>query len=235
MMKSVFFSLCLCLSALPGQGVAACRLALLLAIDVSSSIDDEEYALQRDGLAAAILNEDVQAALLPNAGNTVALAVYEWSGRYQSEIKLDWTAIRTRADILRVAETLAAATRSQKEFPTAIGYALGFGATMLRHSPPCDDKKIDLSGDGPNNEGFAPPLAYAAFPLADVTVNALAIEATEPGLSEYYRREVVNGPGAFVIAATGFHDFKRAMTMKLLRELGDMLMGDAAPDMRLLR
>lgn len=221
------------LAAVPVQ--AGCRLALVLALDVSSSIDDEEYVLQRDGLAAALLDEDVQQAMLPRNGQSVALAVYEWSGRYQSEVRLDWTEIRDRADILHAAETLAKSSRSQQEFPTALGYALGFGATMLANGPVCDQRKIDVSGDGPNNEGFAPAQAYSAFPFSGVTVNGLAVEAKEPGLTDYYRREVAFGPGAFVISAIGYQDFKRAMTMKLLRELGDMLMGDVSETMPVRR
>jgi len=220
-------ALLVALTVVPQGARANCRLALALALDVSSSVDADEYALQRGGLASALLDPEVQSILLGTDGYFVALAVYEWSGRYQSAIVLDWIVIKTQADILRAAETIARTTRSQDKFPTALGYALGFGATLLANGPPCAQHKIDVSGDGPNNEGFRPANAYTAFPFANVTVNGLAIETKEGGLADYYRREVAHGPGAFVISANGYRDFKRAMTLKLLRELSDMLMSDA--------
>lgn len=215
--------------------VADCRLALLLAVDVSSSITDEEYILQRDGLALALLDPEAQAALLPRGGHWVALAVYEWSGKHQSVIRLDWTTIRGPADILYAAETIAKNPRSKTEFPTAMGYALGFGAAMLATGPKCDQSKIDVSGDGPSNEGFVPAVIYATEAFNDIVVNGLAIEANEPGLGDYYRREVAFGPGAFVISANGFKDFKRAMTMKLLRELQEVELSDANPSPKVVQ
>lgn len=220
---SLLFSLTFCLPA-----GANCRLALVFALDVSSSVDEDEYILQRDGLAAALLEPDVEAALLPNANGSVALAAYEWSGRYQSEVRLNWIKINGKGDILTAAETLARANRSYEEFPTALGYALGYGATLLANGPDCAERKIDVSGDGYNNEGFVPALAYSSFPFQGVTVNGLAIEGGDTQVSEYYRKEVAYGPSAFVISANDYKDFKRAMTLKLLRELGDLILSEAA-------
>jgi len=204
-----------------------CRLALVFALDVSSSISSEEYALQRNGLASALLHPDVSAALLGDGRGSVALAAYEWSGRYQSEVRLNWIEIRDQSDILKAASELARATRSQEKYPTAIGYALGFGAGMLARAPDCRQRKIDVSGDGSNNEGFKPALAFSSFPFGGVTVNGLAIESSEAEIADYYRRNVAYGPGAFVISARDYKDFKRAMTLKLLRELGDMMVSQA--------
>ena len=223
-------AVCLAAFLVFGLGSAAaadCRLALLLAVDVSSSISDGEYTLQRDGLAHAVLDPEVQAAPLPRSGHWVSLALFEWSGKHQSVIRLDWIAMQGPADILYAAETISKSPRSKTEFPTALGHALGFEAAMLSTGPVRDQSKIDVSGDGPNNEEFVPAVVYATGLFNDIVVNGLAIEANEPGLTEYYRREVAFGTGAFVISANGFNDFKRAMALKLLRELQEIELSDA--------
>lgn len=207
---------------------AACRLALLLALDVSSSVDAVEDQLQRGGLVSALTSPEVRAAFFA-VDAPVALAVYEWSGRYNQEIVLDWVLIDSPAALVSAAETIAASTRSHNEFPTAMGYALGFGADMLRRAPRCLYKTIDMAGDGQNNEGFGPQLAYREFPFQDVTVNGLVVNAaefaSETQLIEFYRDEVLWGPGAFMEVAQGFEDYERAMRRKLERELTPPVIG----------
>lgn len=218
-----------CLAASPA---AACRLALLLALDVSSSVDADEDRLQRGGLVSALTAPEVQAAIFA-VDAPVALAVYEWSGRYNQEVVLDWVLIDSPATLLRAAETIAASTRSHNEFPTAMGYALGFGAEMLRRAPNCLHETIDMAGDGQNNEGFGPQLAYKEFDFVDVTVNGLVVNAaefaSETTLIEFYRSEVLRGPGAFLEVAQGFEDYERAMRRKLERELRPPILG-AVPE-----
>ena len=208
----------------PAAAQQPCRLALLLALDVSASVDAEEYALQRDGLAAALNDPDIR-QVITRAGTPVALAAYEWSGRYQQAVILPWMLLATDADIDRAVARLGAATRSHEGFPTATGYALGFAAGLLAEAPSCDRQVIDVSGDGINNEGFPPALAYAHFPLAEVTVNGLAVSGPDAGVVAFYEAELIRGPGAFVQIAEGFADFRRAMTLKLFRELNDMRLG----------
>ena len=214
-----------CLAASPA---AACRLALLLALDVSSSVDADEDKLQRGGLVAALTAPEVQSAFFAN-DLPVALAVFEWSGRYNQEVVLDWTLINSPAALVSAAETVAASTRSHNEFPTAMGYALGFGAEMLARAPECLYQTIDIAGDGQNNEGFGPQLAYREFAFADVTVNGLVVNAaeftSETTLIEFYRRQVLRGPGAFLEVAQGFEDYERAMRRKLERELTPPVIG----------
>lgn len=204
---------------------AQCRLALLLAMDVSASVDEREYALQRDGLARALNAPDIRQALLGGQDGDVALAVFEWSGRYQQTLMIDWTVIESDAVLDTVIGTIASARRSWKDYPTAVGYALGFAAGILSDAPPCDRKVIDVSGDGLNNEGFRPDRAYAHFPLDDVTVNGLVIEGVEPGIAEFYRAEVLKGPGAFLEIARNFEEFEAAMARKLFREVNGIILG----------
>ncbi|MEL6241430.1 MAG: DUF1194 domain-containing protein [Pseudomonadota bacterium] len=218
--------------ALPAWG--DCRLALLLALDVSSSVDMVEDDLQRGGLAAALVAPEVRAAFLAGP-DPVALAVFEWSGRYNQEIILDWTLIDSPAALTRVSETVRQSRRQHNEFPTALGYALGFGAEMLQRAPQCLFQTIDVAGDGQNNEGFGPALAYDEFPFEGVTVNGLVVNAAdfeaETGLINFYRTEVLRGPGAFLEVAQGFEDYERAMRRKLERELSPPVFGmDALTD-----
>lgn len=208
----------------PAAAQAPCRLALALALDVSSSVDEREYALQRDGTAAALLSEDVQGAIL-QAGGSVALAVYEWSGRRQSVLVQDWVLLETAADIQRVAERLRAVPRSYRRFPTALGYALGYGATLMGKAPRCDRQVIDVSGDGITNDGFWPQLAYSHFPFAGVTVNGLAVLGADPDVVDHFEFELLHGPGAFLETAEGYEGFERAMTRKLYREIQTRIVG----------
>jgi hypothetical protein len=207
------------------MALGQCRLALLLALDVSSSVDAVEDRLQREGLAAALATAEVQEAILSVPGQSVALAVFEWSGRYQQDVTLDWRLLRSPADILEAAGAISSSRRPYAEFPTALGYALGYAAGLFEQAPRCDAHTLDVSGDGPNNDGFGPRLAYKHFPLAQVTVNALSIGGQTAGLPDYYRREVIKGPGAFVEEADGFEDFARAMQRKLIRETKALAIG----------
>ncbi len=208
-----------------GAGVAQdCQLALLLALDVSSSVDASEYQLQKEGLAAALLAPEVQRVILEGDG-FVALAVYEWSGRRQSAMVLDWVSLRSEADILAASERVLAAGRSHTRFPTAMGYALGYGATLLARGPDCLRRVIDVSGDGVSNDGFGPALAYRHFPFEGVTVNGLAVLGADDEVAAYYRDRVRFGPGAFVETSTGYTGFREAMERKLFREINDMMVG----------
>lgn len=184
--------------------------------------------MQRGGLVSALVSPAVQAAFFA-VDSPVALGVYEWSGRYNQEVVLDWLLIDSPAALLSAAETIAASKRSHNEFPTAMGYALGFGAKMLARGPRCLHQTIDMAGDGQNNEGFGPLLAYREFDFGEITVNGLVVNAaeftSETMLIEFYRTEVLRGPGAFMEVAQGFEDYERAMRRKLERELTPSVLG----------
>lgn len=214
--------------ALCPTGAEACRLALILAMDVSSSVDAREDALQRSGLANALRADDVRAAFFLSP-DPVALAVYEWSGRYNQVDLLDWTLIETLEDLDRAADAIDLSPRSHNDFPTAMGYALGYASVRLRAAPDCLFQTIDMAGDGENNDGFGPSEAYSAFPLSGVTVNGLVINGGEfegeTQLIPFYLNEVIQGPGAFIEIANGFDDYARAMERKLIRELSAQIIG----------
>lgn len=208
-----------------GSAQAQCRLALVLALDVSASVDSDEYDLQRLGLAAALDAPDVRRAILRGQDGTVALAVFEWSGRFQQKTQLDWTMLRSPADIDRAVVTLGGMARAYEGYPTSVGEALGYAAGVLRAAPDCARRVIDMSGDGVNNYGFRPAQAYRHFPLAGVVVNGLVILGDDPAVEAFYRDEVRQGPGAFVELSNGFDGFRAAMTRKLFREINDLVLG----------
>lgn len=214
---------------------AECRLALLLALDVSSSVDPNEDALQRGGVVAALTSPDVGNAFFA-ADRPVALAVYEWSGRYQQDLLLDWTMIDSQRALITAAETIAGTKRGHSDYPTAMGFALGHGARLFEQAPICDRQTLDIAGDGQNNEGFGPKEAYRAFPFDGVTVNGLVVNAAdfegEVGLIAFYQGEVLHGPGAFLQVANGFADYERAMRRKLVRELMPAVIGGTSATTR---
>lgn len=220
----------LILASASAAGAAECRLALALALDVSSSVDATEDALQRGGLAAALVAPEVQQAIFSDP-LPVALAVYEWSGRYNQVLLVDWTLIQDQGTLAVVSSTIATSERRHNAFPTAMGYALGYGAGLLEQAPDCLSRTIDMAGDGQNNEGFMPEAAYREFPFENVIVNGLVVNAAdyeaEVNLIDFYRDEVLHGPGAFLEVAQGFEDYERAMRRKLERELSSIAIGQA--------
>ena len=209
-------------SAAPAH--AACQLALVLALDVSSSVDEQEYVLQRDGLVAALLSDEVQDLLFSGQGD-VAISVFEWSGLHDQHLILDWTILTGPIALQTAAEGIHAARRSRDDMPTSIGPAIGYASGLFRHAPACDRQVLDISGDGKHNHRYQPVHAYRAFPLENVTVNGLVIVGNAPELVDYYRTEVIKGPGAFVEVTPDFDNYEQAMKRKLLREIGAMVVG----------
>ena len=218
---------CVVACGLANVAQASCRLALLLALDVSSSVSAEEYRLQQSGLAAALVSEDVMRAILDTRDGHVSLAVYEWSGRNQQNIVLNWHDLRAREDVETAAAAILSSKRSFTRFPTSMGFSLGYGVGLYRSAPTCDRKVMDVSGDGINNDGFGPQTAYRHFPFSDVTVNGLVIAGSDPDVEWFYEREVLWGRQAFLEIAQGFDDFERTMTRKLFREISNLMIGHA--------
>ena len=207
-----------------------CRLALVLALDVSGSVDPSEDRLQRQGLATALRAPEVVKAFL--AGGPVALHVFEWAGEQAQSVLLpDCHLIQSEQDLAMVADAIARTERTRFLFTedgTALGTALMHAADLLLPAPTCDTRTIDISGDGVNNVGLGPEGAYNNPLLEGVTVNALVVAGAEDNsaalisqenLVAWFEGEVLRGPAAFWVVADGYEDYERAMTAKLLREL----------------
>lgn len=197
----------------------ACETALVLAIDVSGSVDQQEYRLQMDGLAAALKDPTVIDALVAAQAR---ISVLQWSGSSRQQIIVPWIATVSEAEVDRLAREVEAAPRAFRHYSTAIGEALSTSAAMLGEiAGVCDRQVIDVSGDGTNNEGVEVTRMRDALIRGGVVINGLAIEMSEPDLTIYYQRNVIGGTGSFVMTARTFQDYPEAIRRKLLRELTD--------------
>lgn len=210
-------ALALCLAS-PAK---ACETALLLAIDISGSIDAGEYRLQMQGLADALESPDVAAILV---ADQVSLAVVHWSGIERQKLTLPWRAMTTPADVARFASIARTLPRAFDSSDTAVGYALEFAIAQFAAVPDCRRKVIDISGDGPENAGFNVNRARAGAEAAGIIINAIAIEAAGQSfpLTGFFRNWVITR-GGFVMTARGVDDYPRAIQAKLLRELSKII------------
>jgi len=218
------------LLALVPASAQACAVALVLAMDVSGSVNREEYALQMQGLADALGDPLVGEALV-NAEALVSLV--QWSGRTRQTVSIPWTSIESHADVSALRVRVAGVGRAYRNYATAIGEVLGYAADLLETTPhPCDRPVIDVSGDGVSNEGKRPADLHARLAQAGITVNGLAIRGSEPNIVGYYEARVLFGPGAFLEIADGYDDYPRAIRRKLVTELVQRLSGAPGEPMR---
>ncbi|MEM0942942.1 MAG: DUF1194 domain-containing protein [Pseudomonadota bacterium] len=208
------------LAALAATPVQACGLELILAMDVSRSVVNAEYDLQMDGLSAAFRDPAVIEAVTWTPGGVLA-TVTQWSGPANQRQSVPWMMLKDEADALAFANAIDAQERVFFAAYTAIGEALYHAARISAGNPTeCRRRVIDVSGDGTSNRGRPARAVAEALSLQGYTVNALVIEGDRPGeLTEFYRRNVIRGPGAFLEVADGFEDYARAIREKLLREM----------------
>jgi Ca-activated chloride channel homolog len=204
------------LALFPREG-RACGMALLLAMDVSGSVDAGEYRLQVHGLAAALRDPDVQAALL---GHRAAVGVVQWSGIAEQELSIPWTRMEEPAAVTALASEVEEMRRAFRLGNTGVGHAISFSIAQFDAVPDCLLWVLDVSGDGDENEGFTVGTARREAVNRGIIINGLAIEAPGTGraITNFYRNRVVT-PGGFVETARNHHDFARAIRLKLLREL----------------
>ncbi|MEQ8442857.1 MAG: DUF1194 domain-containing protein [Alphaproteobacteria bacterium] len=202
----------------PAMAQRICPMSLVLAVDVSSSVDRREYRLQSEGLALALTDPAVMEHILATGG--LWLSAFEWSGRFNHQLLLDWTYLNDLASIVAAADAIRSVPRSTNEYPTAMGYAMGYASLLMQRAPErCLRRVIDVAGDGVTNDGFHPVSAYRAFDFGDVTINGLVILGAEPDPLAYYQQNVIRGPGAFIEVAEGYDNYAIAMRRKLIREI----------------
>lgn len=208
----------LALAASPARAFFDCAAALVLAMDVSSSVDAREHALQVGGLAQAFRDEEVIDTILIEGG--IMVAAFKWSGWRHQDVVADWTPLTDRAAILAFADRIEAAPRRFTQWPTGLGQALAFAAEMHMQNPVgCRRRIVDVSGDGVNNDGAVPAFFRLRGALDGLVINGLVIRGATPDPEPYYREQVIQGPGAFVIAVENYDDYPPAILRKLLREL----------------
>lgn len=199
-------------------------LELVLAIDASGSVDEAEYRLQVEGIAAAFRDARVQALIAEQPLGRIAVALAVWSEGNKPKDITPWFLVATPAEAEAFAATVEAWPRRIANGGTGIGKALQFAAHALTTNAYVSGRMvIDLSGDGRETPpadwtlGPAEGRAYAA--ARGVEINALAILNDDPELAGYFRAEVVQGPGAFVMAIQDYSGYAEAMRIKLIREI----------------
>jgi hypothetical protein len=208
--------------------------AIVLAADVSRSIDDEEFALQRRGYADAIQSQQLIDAISTGPHGAIALSYVEWAGEGEERLVVDWAVIRDQTTARAFVGSMTGAPRSYLG-RTAIGTAIDFSFALFAESAfETNRRVIDVSGDGTCNQGRLVTEARDAAVGAGAVINGLAIfnkkaaamggylaMHTNPpgGLAKYYREHVIGGSGAFVEQIENFETFGEAMMRKLVNEV----------------
>ena len=206
-------------------------LLLVLAADVSRSVDEPKFQLQRDGYAAALKDPRVLDAIMSGANRRIAICFVEWSGAAAQKIILDWTLIDGADAARRFSDALVEAPRPFAD-RTSISGAIDFSIEQLARAPFQSQRRtIDISGDGTHNSGRGLLAAREDALALGVTINGLVIlsdrplawnpEHTNPpgGLAKYFQDNVIGGPGAFVTVAENFQSFGQTILSKLIAEI----------------
>ena len=206
-------------------------LLLVLAVDVSRSIDEPKFQLQRDGYASALRDPRVLDAIMSGANRRIAICFVEWSGATAQKVIIDWTLIDGANAARKFSDALVEAPRPFAD-RTSISGAIDFSVEQLARAPFQSQRRtIDISGDGTHNSGRGLPSAREDALALGVTINGLVIlsdrplawnpEHTNPpgGLTKYFQDNVIGGPGAFVAVAENFQSFGQALIGKLIAEI----------------
>jgi hypothetical protein len=221
----------LCLGASVAKAAEAVDLLLVLASDVSRSVDAQKFQLQREGYARAFGDPRVLDTIRSGPRGQIAVAFVEWSGVGNQKLVIDWTIIKDNTSAQQFGSQLAEAQRSFAD-RTSISGGIDFAVGQLERAPFEGRRRtIDVSGDGTNNSGREVTAARDEALAKGITINGLAIlserplswnaEHTNPpgGLDNYYRNNVIGGPGAFVMVAQDFKVFGQAIISKLVAEI----------------
>ena len=207
----------------PAGAAEPVDLALVLAVDSSSSVNYGEFSLQMSGLADAFRDRAVLNAIEAAAPNGIAVTLVQWSSPDRQSQDFGWTEVRDAAPAEAVARLIDRTPRLSGAGGTAISAALDFSLRLF-DGVAAARRVIDVSGDGRNNMGSS-KIASSALPVsvraaaAGVTVNGLAILNEDPALDLYYRSHVIVGADAFVLIADDYEDFGRAIRLKLITEI----------------
>jgi hypothetical protein len=217
--------------SVPAWAAERVDLLLVLAADVSRSVDDPKFRLQRSGYAAALENPRVLEAIQSGTNRRIAVCFVEWSGVVSQKVVIDWTIIGDDKSAREFGDRLLEAPRSFAD-RTSISGGIDFAMSQFERAPYEGLRRtIDVSGDGTNNSGRDVTLARDEAVAKGVTINGLVIlsesptpwnpEHTNPpgGLAQYYRNNVIGGPGAFVMVAENFKSFGNSLINKLIAEI----------------
>jgi hypothetical protein len=213
-------------SADAANGPTSVDLKLVIATDVSRSINDDEAQLQREGTAEAFLSNEVVRAIQSGALGRIAVAMIDFSSPEYDRVVLDWTVISNKQTAAAFAERIRTSPRTPGR-RTSISSALELGSLLIQGSDgdiQATRKVIDVSGDGPNNDGNSMQEAHDKTVAQGIIVNGLPVmddnaNGYYPDLDKYYAGCVVGGRGSFVVVVRSFKDFGAAMRHKLILEV----------------
>ncbi|MGI9387880.1 MAG: DUF1194 domain-containing protein [Methyloligellaceae bacterium] len=201
-------------------------LVLVLALDVSGSVNDQEYKLQKNGLVRAFRHPSVIEAISQGHSKRIAVTAVQWAGFREQVISVPWTVIAGPNAAAEFADRLAE-MRRRYAYPLGVTHISGiirFGTEIALAAPYTSDRRVvDISGDGKNNVNESPETARDEAVVSGLTINGLAIINETPDLTSYYRETVIGGPGAFVITANDYDDYARSILRKLIREISHHL------------
>jgi hypothetical protein len=216
-------------STAPAQGFERVDLELVLAVDVSQSMDNDEHRLQRLGYAEAFRHEDVIDSIVYGAASGVAVTYVEWGDAYAQNTVVEWSVIRTREDALRFADELES-TNVFPERRTSISGALRHAADLIDNNNYDGLRKvIDISGDGPNNAGGLVTDARDEVVGRGIVINGLPILLNDtlewydiPDLDLYYEDCVIGGPGSFIAPVHSIEELGATIRSKLVLEIAGL-------------
>jgi len=202
---------------------AAADLQLVLAVDVSGSVSDERFKLQKQGYAEAFRNWRVLEAIRSGAAQAIVVTMTQWTGPSQQAQVVPWMVISDEASMLAFADAVDRTTRQLYGGGTSISGAIDHAMTLFPDSGAKGGRQvIDVSGDGANNRGRPAAEARDDAIRDGATINGLPIMALEPGLDQYYQSNVIGGPNAFMIVAETYETFAEAVLKKLVTEIARM-------------
>lgn len=210
----------------PASAASTVDLALVLAVDMSGSMDAREHAVQRGGYVAAIRSPEVWRAILTGAHQRIALSYLEWAGAAAHVVVMDWRLIDSAQAARAFADELEARPLSRIR-GTSISGAIDFGREMIENSGyEAWRRVIDVSGDGANNRGRPVTEARDAAVARGVTINGLPIvirtSFAEGDLARYYADCVIGGPGAFALPVRAEAEIADAIRRKMVQEIAGL-------------
>ena len=195
-------------------------LALILAVDVSTSVDAGDYHLQMSGIAAAFRDPEFIQAISAGQHGVIAICAVQWSSRKSQEVVLDWTMIKNSFQAKAAADIIETAVRRWIPGGTGLASAISFCERYFdRLEFKSSRRVIDVSGDGEDNEGGDPPSARDHAVSLEITINGLPIISGSESIQDYYSENVIGGLGHFLVPAENILTFRDAIKQKLLREL----------------
>jgi hypothetical protein len=207
----------------PAAAQAEVDLQLVLAVDVSGSVSDERFQLQRQGYAQAFRNWRVVQAIQAGAARAISVTMTQWTGPAQQSQVVPWTVVTDEATAAALADAIERTTRQLYGGGTSISGAIDHAVTLFPGSGTKADRQvIDVSGDGANNRGRPASEARDDAVGRGTTINGLPILALEPGLDQYYQSNVIGGPNAFMVVAETYETFADAVLKKLITEIADI-------------